>query len=701
MFSLIVTIVSIVLVALLTLATLYFGGSSLTKGEEESRAVTVLTQGQQVLSAADLFRAEIGRWPNSMDELLTKGYLKQIPSVRKAATATVGALDVTGLAFAQQGSTLVQWTQPKAGEPTFLLPSSVSVKECQLINKKSRGDNGILKQAHTTLASQCFGQDDANLSVVVSKTPATLASALDAALVKDGAIPTDSGAADWLVAPGADASQVVAPKGPSGLIVTLDVPPGYTSVPSAGTQVLQYDDVIHVISGSSSGEYMAPIKVHNPTDAAIAVDFKRFEGQGNVWVLDEILYYEGGTVEQARELAQSYFGVNLCEANSQLEPGQSCYLLAEVPGVNACRVMRYNPSPLKFEIGPRDCLETVSSSITQYVFGTGDIVGDIIVKNLPASGDYGLFGSAQFPDDSQANYGPLVVPQITAVESLGDGLSKISFRIPAMEQPFDVDIQVQHYSRYGGSWLPQPIEARCPTGYDEPAYNPFSAKVECVPSFLVFDDNTSTFEYSYWSEAPVEGEPVQLPEDDVPDTQYSVFSGSLNPANGSASFKGYIRGEGSKVFSQKMLQAFKSGTIRLKADGVTGSTISCRPAQYNWSAEICTVEGSRALNGGQHRYALSFFFTDDGSGTKLQELRVRVDDYADLDTDPTRLNHLNVPQFIEISAEGSKTDLAFGIRSDGVLLKPSRDGYYIKKELRFVEGMVPDNSWYPYSSPLF
>lgn len=76
MFSLIITIISIALVAALAVATLYFGGDAMSKGDASARATQIVTQGQQVLSAADLFRADKGRWPNSLEELVAGSYLK-------------------------------------------------------------------------------------------------------------------------------------------------------------------------------------------------------------------------------------------------------------------------------------------------------------------------------------------------------------------------------------------------------------------------------------------------------------------------------------------------------------------------------------------------------------------------------------------------------------------------------------------------
>ena len=63
MFSLIVTITSIALVAALALATLYYGGSAVNKGAADATAAKILLQGQQLLGAAELYKADTGKWP--------------------------------------------------------------------------------------------------------------------------------------------------------------------------------------------------------------------------------------------------------------------------------------------------------------------------------------------------------------------------------------------------------------------------------------------------------------------------------------------------------------------------------------------------------------------------------------------------------------------------------------------------------------
>ena len=58
MFSLIITIISIALVAALALATLYYGGNAFNKGSAEANASKIINEGQQVNGAVQLARAD-------------------------------------------------------------------------------------------------------------------------------------------------------------------------------------------------------------------------------------------------------------------------------------------------------------------------------------------------------------------------------------------------------------------------------------------------------------------------------------------------------------------------------------------------------------------------------------------------------------------------------------------------------------------
>jgi len=85
MFSLIITLISIALVAALALATLYYGGQAFTDGSTRAEVAKVLQERTQVSGALTLYKANHGGYPSGTSEeiaaeLISKEYLKQIPA---------------------------------------------------------------------------------------------------------------------------------------------------------------------------------------------------------------------------------------------------------------------------------------------------------------------------------------------------------------------------------------------------------------------------------------------------------------------------------------------------------------------------------------------------------------------------------------------------------------------------------------------
>lgn len=83
MFSLIITIIAIVLVIGLAIATVYYGGSSFTQGKTNAEAARAVNEGQQIEAAISLYKTHhSGQLPTGLSAL-TQGdatYLKSVPS---------------------------------------------------------------------------------------------------------------------------------------------------------------------------------------------------------------------------------------------------------------------------------------------------------------------------------------------------------------------------------------------------------------------------------------------------------------------------------------------------------------------------------------------------------------------------------------------------------------------------------------------
>lgn len=84
MFSLIVTIISIALVAALALATIYYGGKFADDGQARANMSKILQEGNQVAGALELYKTDIGGFPTGTsaeiaEQLVEKSYLRQMP----------------------------------------------------------------------------------------------------------------------------------------------------------------------------------------------------------------------------------------------------------------------------------------------------------------------------------------------------------------------------------------------------------------------------------------------------------------------------------------------------------------------------------------------------------------------------------------------------------------------------------------------
>lgn len=82
MFSLIITIVTIALVAALAVTAIYYGGEAFGEGSDKAMAATVINQGEMILAAADMHRAkEAGSMPDDIQNDLVPKYLIRMPTL--------------------------------------------------------------------------------------------------------------------------------------------------------------------------------------------------------------------------------------------------------------------------------------------------------------------------------------------------------------------------------------------------------------------------------------------------------------------------------------------------------------------------------------------------------------------------------------------------------------------------------------------
>ena len=79
MFSLIITIISIALVAALAVATIYYGGDAFNQGTTKAKASTIVNQAQQVAGANTLFKSNTGSFAGTVSDLVSQAYLGSAP----------------------------------------------------------------------------------------------------------------------------------------------------------------------------------------------------------------------------------------------------------------------------------------------------------------------------------------------------------------------------------------------------------------------------------------------------------------------------------------------------------------------------------------------------------------------------------------------------------------------------------------------
>jgi len=114
MFSLIITIISIALVAALALATIYYGGTAFNRGSAEAKASQLINEGQQINGAVAMARADAAAGTgtsidltdasSSLQELVTAKYLAQAPA---SFTLAADGLSATAVASSADVCTAV------------------------------------------------------------------------------------------------------------------------------------------------------------------------------------------------------------------------------------------------------------------------------------------------------------------------------------------------------------------------------------------------------------------------------------------------------------------------------------------------------------------------------------------------------------------------------------------------------------------
>lgn len=123
MFSLIITIISIALVAALALATIYYGGSAFNRGSDTAKASQIINEGQQINGAAQMALADSAAGSVSLPtgtvaDLTTAGYLSSLPADFNSTANTSVVLSSSNYVTATVPATVCSAINSKAGLTT-------------------------------------------------------------------------------------------------------------------------------------------------------------------------------------------------------------------------------------------------------------------------------------------------------------------------------------------------------------------------------------------------------------------------------------------------------------------------------------------------------------------------------------------------------------------------------------------------------
>lgn len=120
MFSLVIAIVSILLVGALAAAAVYYGGNAYQDSGKKADALQLVNQGVQVKAAAEIYKANEGRYPNNLAEM-SGSYLKGVPSDSSWTSQSGFALvqDVDLDRCKEANKALKIDTIPQCGDPAY------------------------------------------------------------------------------------------------------------------------------------------------------------------------------------------------------------------------------------------------------------------------------------------------------------------------------------------------------------------------------------------------------------------------------------------------------------------------------------------------------------------------------------------------------------------------------------------------------
>jgi type II secretory pathway pseudopilin PulG len=157
MFSLIVTVVAVALVAALALATIYYGGTISQLAMASANASVLANQGSQIYAASLLYEQDKGSWPASIDVLVTENYLS-VPPVPPSGAYVQNSDSVLSEALAgNEPAVATDWTWVTDGSRNIWVQGKINEPTCHAVNQKYGLGFDIGQSINSDLVIQCFG----------------------------------------------------------------------------------------------------------------------------------------------------------------------------------------------------------------------------------------------------------------------------------------------------------------------------------------------------------------------------------------------------------------------------------------------------------------------------------------------------------------------------------------------------------------
>lgn len=153
MFSLLMSILGIAIIAVITLATLYYGGDAMTKGKISARATAIINAGEQIMAANELFYLDNGRRPESLEALESNKYLSGIPKLSYDS----GSFDLISHAHAAPEDGAGDWLYDRT-VPHLAYIGEISMEICAEVNKQSSNRRVVLSLIDPNPLAQCVAK---------------------------------------------------------------------------------------------------------------------------------------------------------------------------------------------------------------------------------------------------------------------------------------------------------------------------------------------------------------------------------------------------------------------------------------------------------------------------------------------------------------------------------------------------------------